>query len=79
MNKVASDYLGREIKVGCTVVYPVRRGAAMWLKKSKVSQIVEIGEEFNLVVYDPEAAVQRGHRVKNLHTCVVVGQPGEEV
>lgn len=34
------DYMGREITVGCTVVYPVRRGSLMWLSRIVVTQIV---------------------------------------
>jgi len=34
------DFMGREIKVGDTVIYPVRRGSRMWMQKIKVTQIV---------------------------------------
>ena len=34
------DCVDREIKVGCTVLYAVRRGSEMWLKRMKVQQIV---------------------------------------
>jgi hypothetical protein len=33
------DFTDREIKVGDTCVYPVRRGSSMWLQKMTVSQI----------------------------------------
>lgn len=32
--------MGREITVGSTVVYPVRRGAKMWMQQIKVNQVV---------------------------------------
>lgn len=35
------DFLGREIKEGVTLVYPVRRVSAMWLKKITVQRIIE--------------------------------------
>jgi|GEM_PF-5220934 len=35
------DFLSREIKEGVTLVYPVRRASAMWLKKIKVKRLVE--------------------------------------
>jgi hypothetical protein len=34
------DFIGREIKVGDTVIYPVRRGSKMWMQKIKVTQLV---------------------------------------
>jgi hypothetical protein len=33
----AIDFLGREIKAGDTIIYPVRQGSAMWLKKLTLS------------------------------------------
>jgi hypothetical protein len=71
----ALDFLGRPIKVGDTIVYPVRAGSSMWLQKMKVSQVVATAEKPRLVVYDPTSAQQRGHSVKNLHTVVVVQEP----
>jgi len=35
------DFLDREIKEGVTLVYPVRRVSAMWLKKITVKRIVD--------------------------------------
>lgn len=34
------DCVGREIKAGCTVLYPVRRTSAMWLSRMQVQQVV---------------------------------------
>jgi len=36
---IPRDFLGREIYVGVTVIYPVRRGSSMWLNKIKVTAI----------------------------------------
>lgn len=74
-NKEARDFMGREIKVGDTVIYPVRAGSSMWLQKMRVSQVVTSGLNPRIVVYDPTSAQQRGHSVKNLHTVVVVQEP----
>jgi hypothetical protein len=37
------DFLGKEIKEGVTLVYPVRRMSDMWLKKITVKRIIETG------------------------------------
>jgi len=37
----AVDFLGRTIKAGDTVVYPVRRKSEMWLTKLKVTQVLD--------------------------------------
>lgn len=34
------DCVGREIKPGCTVLYPVRRGSKMWQSRMQVQQVV---------------------------------------
>lgn len=34
-----NDFMGREIVVGATIVYPVRRGSSMWMQKIKVTQV----------------------------------------
>ena len=36
----ATDYMGREIKAGDTLVYPVRRGSNMWLNRILVTQVL---------------------------------------
>jgi hypothetical protein len=36
---VARDFIGREIKAGDTIVYPVRRGSSMWLNRLEVQQV----------------------------------------
>lgn len=34
------DCVGREIKAGCTILYPVRRGSRMWLSRLQVQSAV---------------------------------------
>jgi hypothetical protein len=34
------DFMGRDITVNSTIVYPVRRGSSMWMQKMKVTQII---------------------------------------
>ncbi|WP_437230130.1 hypothetical protein SH661x_001798 [Planctomicrobium sp. SH661] len=63
------DFLKRPIAVGSTVVYPVRRGSAMWLNSLKVQQIDETGDEPVLVGYSPAG---RRIRVKNTQNCILV-------
>lgn len=40
------DFLGKEIKEGVTLVYPVRRMSAMWLKKITVTRIIETSDRY---------------------------------
>ena len=68
----ATDFLGNLIEVGCTIVYPVRRGSAMWMRKASVTQIVQHDRTQPplLVCLNPKA---RRVTVQNLDNCVVVG------
>jgi len=70
MNK-PTDFLGREIKAGDLVVYPVRRGSRMWLNKLTVTQALDD----TLMGFSPE-----GRRIKitNLDNVVVVDFPSSE-
>lgn len=36
MGEKVTDYLGKEIKAGQTIVYPGRKGSALWISKGKV-------------------------------------------
>lgn len=36
---VPKDFLGRDIAIGATVVYPVRQSSHMWLTKARVVDI----------------------------------------
>jgi hypothetical protein len=33
------DFLGRELRAGDTIVYPARRGSALWLNKLLVTKV----------------------------------------
>lgn len=73
------DFMGGEIGVGDTIVYPVRKGSSMWLNKAVVSgqRTDQAGKPY-LTVYDPEAVAKRNVRIKNLHTVVVVRKADAE-
>jgi hypothetical protein len=62
---MAKDFLDREIKAGCTVVYPCRRKSRMWLKTLKVIQV----ENDQLTGYD---SFGYSIHIKNVQNCVVV-------
>ena len=66
------DFLGRDIKTGDLVVYPVRRGSSMWLKRVMVTGIETRGQGFTLIGYDPVATAQRRIHVCNLSNTIVV-------
>jgi hypothetical protein len=59
-----TDFLGREIKAGDTIVYPVRRGSSMWLNKLTVTQ----AQPDSLTGLNPDG---RWVTVKNLKNVVV--------
>ncbi len=65
----ATDFLGREIKAGDTVVYPVRRGSSMWLNKITV----DLADEEHIT---GKNSFGRFITVRNLKNCVLV-QPIE--
>lgn len=62
------DYMGREIKAGDTLVYPVRRGSSMWLNRLLVTQAIADA----VTGTNPDG---RRITVKNLNTAVVVPAP----
>ena len=65
------DFLGREIKAGDLVVYPVRRGSSMWMSKMTVDST----EGGKLRGSNPEGRLVQ---LSNLSNVVVV-QPPEVV
>lgn len=71
MNSNAVDFLGRTIRVGALVAYPVRRGSRMWLSKLRVQQIVPDQEPWISGFSDIGRRVQ----VKNLANVLVVEEP----
>ena len=67
----ANDFLGREIEVGHTIVYPVRRGSRMWMQMASVTEIRQHDRtQPPLLVYlNPTG---RKVTIQNLDNCVVV-------
>jgi len=66
------DYMGRVIKAGCTIVYPVRTGANMWLQHMTVSHIEVI--RAHVPAFKIFGTNSDGKYVKfeSLERCVVV-------
>ena len=71
-NVPAFDFLENMIEVGCTIVYPIRRGSKMWMHKANVTQIVQHDHTQPplLVCLNPNG---RKITIQNLDNCVVVG------
>ena len=69
------DCVDREIKVGCNILYAVRRGSSMWLKRMRVQQVMADDGNGNPLLrgFTPD-----GHRVTdhNLKTVAVIVPPG---
>jgi hypothetical protein len=65
---VPVDFLGTEIKAGDTIVYPVRHGAILWLKKLRIASVTpERASGYN--------TSGRLVHVKNFKNVVVVPEP----
>ena len=66
------DYIGKPIKAGYTVVYPVRQGSDMWLQHMIVSHIEIIRAA--VPVFKLHGTNGDGRAVKLEHTnrCVVI-------
>ena len=62
------DFLGEEIKAGCMIVYPVRRGSAMWLEKLHVQQVVD-GTEPRLSGFNESGRRINVTNIKNVIVC----------
>ncbi len=71
MNTPVLDHIGREIKAGDTVVYPVRQGSSMWLARMRVTQVVG-GTTPSLSGYNNEGRKVKVHKIENV---VVVDLP----
>lgn len=65
------DFLGRPIAVNDTVVYPVRKGSAMWLNRMVVSKVNDEGVKPILQGHTSKGLVT----IKNLTNVVVVNPP----
>lgn len=59
------DFIGRQITVGSTIVYPVRRGSEMWMQKIKVTQVVG-GETPTINGFNDGGRRITVHNVKNV-------------
>lgn len=65
----ALDYLGNPIKVKDIIVYPVRRGSNMWLKKLIVDAVRDTGRGVRV-----SGRNEAGNPVsiQNIQNCIVV-------
>ena len=65
------DYVDREIKIGCNILYAVRRGSEMWLKRMRVQQVIADDGRGNSLLkgFTPDG---RRVTVHNLKTVVVI-------
>ncbi|MBN1908389.1 MAG: hypothetical protein JW818_01505 [Pirellulales bacterium] len=68
----AKDFLDRQIEVGHTIVYPIRRGSKMWMQKASVTQIIQHDRTQPplLTCLNPTG---RKVTIQNLDNCVVIG------
>lgn len=46
MGDKVTDYLGKEIKPGQTIVYPGRKGSALWIARGKVRSVSTATDKF---------------------------------
>ncbi|GMU26192.1 MAG: hypothetical protein AMXMBFR16_10970 [Candidatus Uhrbacteria bacterium] len=70
------DFMGKEIKVGATVVYPVRRGSQMWLKSLLVEAVEVIRSTppvFKIIGRNSDGFLTR---LETPDRCVVVENGG---
>ena len=65
----ALDYLGNKITVQDTIVYPVRRGSAMWMKKLIVDAV---RDTTNGVRVSGRNEAGNPVSIQNIQNCVVV-------
>lgn len=64
-----TDFLGRPIKSGDRIAYPMRRGSRMWLSTMWVEGFEESNGKFILFGFNPSG---RRTRTKNLQNCVLL-------
>jgi hypothetical protein len=65
----ATDFLGNPIQVRDTIVYPVRRGSAMWMKKLTVDAV---RDTTNGVRISGRNEAGNPVSIQNVQNCVVV-------
>jgi len=65
----ARDFLGNLIQATDTIVYPVRRGSSIWLKKLLVNAVRSTANGVRV-----SGMNESGHPVsiQNIHNCIVV-------
>ena len=64
---IAKDFLEKDIKIGDTICYPVRRGSRMWLKKMVVENIVDTSKG---ICITSTSRKNRPITIHNLQNCV---------
>ena len=72
-----TDHVGREIKAGCSILYPVRRGSEMKLKQLTVQQVVPGDEQRSAYLSGFNTDGRRVY-VHNLNNAVVIVPLGEQ-
>ncbi len=65
----AKDFLGNEIRVRDTIIYPVRRGSSMWLKRLTVDAVRDTA---NGVRVSGRNDAGNPVSIQNIQNCVVV-------
>ncbi len=65
----AKDFLGNSIKATDTIVYPVRRGSSMWMKKLVVDAVRDTA---NGVRVSGRNEAGNPVSIQNVQNCVVV-------
>ena len=74
-----TDHVGREIKAGCSILYPVRRGSDMWLSTMTVQQVVPGDEQKPAYVsgFNTDGRRVSVHNLKNVVVIVPLGEQYE--
>jgi hypothetical protein len=64
--RLAKDIVGRVIKAGVEIAYPVRRGSEMWLNRLQVQQVIDNGVEWTVSGYNSEGRRVNVHNLDNI-------------
>lgn len=70
-----TDYVNREIKAGCSILYPVRRGSEMKFKQMTVQQVMPGEEDKSPYVsgFNTDGRKVTVHNLKNVVVIVPLG------
>lgn len=68
-----TDCVEREIKPGCTILYPVRRRSEMNLKKMKVQQVVPDMNGHHVSGFNTDGRRVYVHNLENVVVAVPLG------